>query len=380
MSLIEKLSSIKDKTAETEKRISSIEKQVNELNSREKQINELNSRLNNVDHIIKKISDIDSRMNDLTKKIEQKVSSDEKRVQNFESQVKSFESQVKSFESQVSKFESLSRGNEKQHETTMKELGSKITASEIRIKELESQLNSKLSKFVDETRKFEGVTKNQENIREKLETQMDNILETLTKNQKDMESQMESFSTQKDVSALRSNLLKFDDILKAAMKQHENQIANFESRLNQCVENDALQRRVGELKVDLATTEGNFRKMVEDLKEEMDEIKGEEENYPRIDELQEQNIGLVNKLKAFEQKTNTDFDKILFEIQKLGSIFAKRGDVAAIDNKINTLAASVNPQALYQLQSELETIKKQIISTQNALVELNSFIQENLSQ
>jgi len=373
MSIIEKLSSMKDRAQEVDQRISNIEKQMQNANT----------RFANIDNVLKKISEIEIRMGDLTKKIDQKIINDEKRIQNIESE---FKTKIATSLSDLNKFEGWFKEKERKHveeeekrnkkcEVFIKDTNAKVAANDDYIKDLDSQINSKLSKFVEETRKFENSSQNQEKIRQQLEAQMDNLLETIAKNQKEVQNKVETFSTQKDLSGLRSNLIKMDEVLKGTVKQMETQIAEFDSRLNKFVEYDTLHKHFGEIKVDLATTEGNFRKIVEDFKEELDEIKSEQSNYPKINELQEQHIDLMNKLKALEQKTDFDFDKILSEIQKLGSIFAKKSEFATLSKRIE----AADTRKVKQMQTELEVLKEQIINTQNAIVELNSFIQEQLS-
>ena len=365
MSIIEKLSSMKDKAIEVEQRISGLEKQVSNLNA----------RLVAIDAVIKKISDIEIRVGELTKKIDQKVVNDEKRIQNIETQLNT---KVSSFLSDLNRFENWFKEKERQHVEEENSRNKKVDASISHIKELEFQISDRFNKFVKETQKFETVSKEQSRMREQLEAQMDNLLETVAKNQKEMQDKMDSFSTRKDVSDLRSNLIKFDDILKNSIKQFETQTAEFDERLNRFVEYDVLHKHFGEIKVDLATTEGNFRKIVEDLKNEVDELKSEAENYPKIGELQEQHVDLIGRLKNLEKKTDFDFGKILSEIEKLGAIFAKKSEFSALSKEINNIERSMGPKIMQQLQSELEILKEQVIHTQNAIVELNSFIQEQL--
>jgi peptidoglycan hydrolase CwlO-like protein len=222
------------------------------------------------------------------------------------------------------------------------------------------------------------------------------------------------------MSSIKESALKLEKELKNVVQESQRNISNIDERLKSFVEHSTLHKHFGEMKMDLATTESAFKQMTEELKAEMERIRSEYQNLPKLRGLEEQNLDLMRKLKLVEDKMNNDFDKVLAEIQKLGQIFARKAELAAYDGRLNVFEREVNQreqefnnrikqrlerlnsqlisvvqdrkglsrEALAelksskamseQLQAEMGILKEQVIQTQNAIVELNAFIQEQI--
>jgi len=325
MSLIDKISSMKERTTEADQRLSKMEKQMESINS----------RFSNLDQVLRKVSEVEVRIGDLTQKINQKVADDEKRIQHIELQ---FSSKM----SELGKFENWTRDKEKQN-----------TDREDRI-----------------NKKVESALHNEEKIRGQLDAQISNLLETITKNQREIENKLANYGKQSEVSTLRSSIIKLDEVMKSSVTQMETDIAELDDRIKNCVEYDVLHKHTGEIKVDLANTEGNLRNMLEDQKQEFDELKSQFKSLPRVDELWEQSEDLMKKFKELEE----DMVEKLDELDK--SVSQKEKSLRI---RLEKEFESVNSKILNQLQSEMSILKSQIVNTQDAIVELNTFIREQSS-
>jgi len=325
MSLIDKISSMKEKTTEADQRLSKVERQLESINS----------RFTSFDQVLRKVSEVEVRIGDLTQKINQKVSDDEKRIQHMESQ---FSSRM----SELGKIENWTKEREKQNA------------------EREDRINKKV----------DGAIHSEEKIKEQLDVQINNLLETITKNQREIENKLTNYGKQSEVSTLRSSLIKLDEIMKSSITQMETQIAEFDDRIKNCVEYDVLHKHTGEIKVDLANTEGNLKSMFEEQKEEFEEIKSQFKSLPKVDELWSQSEDLMKRFKELEEEMIEKLD----DLEK--SVSQKEKNLKI---KLERDFEAVNAKILNQLQSEMSVLKEQIVNTQDAIVELNTFIREQLS-
>jgi len=369
MPLIEKFGNFKERMDEIEKQTTQFkhdaEHKLNKLREGIELIQELNARLEKVETSLK------ARVADDTKHIGEVESIVNKKISRFISDSENFQKWFKESELKHYSLDKKLDDASKDIKNEIVELKNKIKDAEDRMSKSEKKYDTSLSKLSTDVQQAK-----------KLEMDIDKIVED---NLKDIR-------------------VEFDDIKKKMMG---------------LVGVEKLHQHFAELKMDVTTTDAGLRQMIHDLKQKVETIKDDMDAYPKLNELVEQDKDLFAKIKLLEEKTNTDFNVILKEIEKLGEIFSSKHEadmrfnelrstidrvqqtVANIDKKhtmlekdvlaregateqslqstVNQLQVQVQNLArrfepTEQLQEELEILREQLIMTQNALVELNSVL------
>jgi chromosome segregation ATPase len=369
MPLIEKFGNFKERMDEIEKQTTQFkhdtEHKLNKLREGIELIQELNARLERVETSLK------ARVADDTKHIGEVESIVNKKISRFISDSENFQKWFKESELKHYSLDKKLDDASKDIKNEIVELKNKIKDAEDRMSKSEKKYDTSLSKLSAEAQQSR-----------KLETDIDKIVED---NLKDIRGE-------------------FDEIKK---------------RMMGLVGLEKLHQHFAELKMDVTTTDAGLRQIIHDLKQKVDTIKDDMDAYPKLNELVEQDKDLFAKIKLLEEKTNTDFNVILKEIEKLGEIFSSKHEadmrfnelrsnmdrmqqtITNIDKKHTMLEKDVLTREGYteqsvqatvtqlqsqvqnlarrfepteQLQEELEILREQLIMTQNALVELNSFL------
>lgn len=201
------------------------------------------------------------------------------------------------------------------------------------------------------------------------------------------------------------------------VKNSINEINSFSKKF---ASNEQLHRHYSELKMDLATTEGKHDQQIEGLAKELSMIKSETGGLPKLKELDNADVALLRRIKELETKVSNELSGFTREFKEFEKIFAKKEDVRQIvkeeqveigdiDSRINQISEELNDSvevintkideqqkiaettnrelegqvseygaAIEQLRAELKVVREQVIVTQNAIVELNSFLRENM--
>jgi chromosome segregation ATPase len=242
-----------------------------------------------------------------------------------------------------------------------------------------------------------------------------------------MKKELSDKVSEVDVEKLKKATENIDDVIENSLGDIRHEFDEIKNKMKGLAETQNLHKSFAELKMDVASTESGLNRRFEELQQNIELLKEEAEKYPRFEELAGQDRALRAHLEKLEAKFDVDFEKMLNEFEKLGTIFAKRSEVEMTVSEIKNavertediareldgkhtelekqivvredvadknISDRVN-EALAQMQymfeefqkqrkksedidEEFNVIKEQIITTQNALMEMNAFLQEQM--
>jgi septal ring factor EnvC (AmiA/AmiB activator) len=175
MGLQSKVETIKEREAGIEARLSRLEKLLQEFGT----------RFASIDNILRSSSRIDTHVAEMAQKLDKKSSEDEERIRNIELQLNN---RIAAFISELSSFENWFKNKDAKHIEDAQKMHE-------RLDQLTKDTKERLNSFVEETQKVHAAAEAQELLRQRLEAKMDQVLESVAKNQRRLQNEMKKHRT-----------------------------------------------------------------------------------------------------------------------------------------------------------------------------------------
>lgn len=416
MELLEKLAAMKKKVDELDSKINSISK-------------ESNLQLNSLKGELLAIRELTSKIDSLSLKFSHESEHTANRLNGVENNVKK---NLSNFASGIGDYNK----NFSQVESTFSQMNSEIKKIEERTEELEKRAMESGSKDSRSVKEFasslDSLQKNVERYEREmkkilLETPTDKDVRELRAEMLKLKKELSDKVSEVDVNKIKKATDNIDKVIESSLSDIREEFDEIKTKMENLVELQNLHKHFAEMKMDVASTEAGLNRRMEELQQNVEMIKDEMEKYPQFEVLSGQDKALRAHMEKLETKFDVDFEKMLNEFEKLGTIFAKRSEVEMSvseikgtvdriedmmreldgkhmelekqivireDAKDQNVSDRVN-EALAQVQymfeefqkqrkrtedidDEFNVIKEQIITTQNALMEMNSFLQEQM--
>jgi len=426
MSIVEKISSIKNKTESFEEQIQNLNKAINEMKKNyETKLKEIYSIISqkaestkeeNHQKIKKDIEELNIKLENLSKKTNTNYDIDKKIQEiykNVETKIKEFSSELESqfnmLDQKLKVLYEKVENKSKEKETKTKEavdltqMKNELSNCSITIKEIEKTISS----LTKENEKL-----NSENLSKfsKIKEYIDNLDEKLKQYQKNKDELLINFGKNLEKIEREKDLqnVNLKELQKTVQKLIENPKTNPVSK-------EEFISNIGHLKTDIVTTESKIRSDFEALRDEINQIKIDNQKFinQNKEDLQ---TDFQNKIDTFEKENIERIGKLYNEISEIQNLIRQIGDKKEsnieLENEIKeiknmlTQKEKQNEIILSQLneefsqntkgdlelsdkvkklillnnsiQKEIKTLKEQVIITQDAIVEINRFIREIL--
>lgn len=418
MELLEKLAAMKKKVGELEVKSTSLERDFSNQ--------------------LKSIKGEMSIMRDLTVKLDKVSLKSANDSESFSEQLKALDIQVNK------KLSDMDTGKEKIAKLS-KEVDSQLSEFQSKIKDIISFMGDaekkKSESFSKESKRIAELESTIEKIKkdfEKSEKEMKKILfDTPTdRDLKDVHSDISKINKElsgkvsdKDVEKIKKATKQIDEIVADSLKDMRFEFEGIKAKMKEMVELKNLHKHFAELKMDVTSTEAGLKRQIDEIQQTIGMIKQDTGRYPDFNVLAQQDQALKKHVESLDKRFDVDFKAVLEELEKLGSVFAKRSEVEMnaaevrtvldkttqmmkeldrkhielekqiviredtkdrdVANKVEDVYSQAqymfdnfneNRETMQRIDEEFKILKEQVILTQNAIMELNSFIQQRFKQ
>ena len=416
MELLEKLAAMKKKTDELESKTDSMSK-------------ELTVQLNGVKNELLIIKELNSKLDSLSLKFSHEAENTTDRINNIEGNVK------RNLSNFVVGFEKYNKSLA-EAQSNLLELNSKLKKMEDWTDEIDKKIVDSDGKETKSVKEFaasleiirKDAEKSEKELRKiLLETPTDKDVKEIRTDMLKLKKELSDKVSEADVEKIKKATENIDEVIESSLTDIRQEFNEIKTRMKGLAETQSLHKNFAELKMDVASTEAGLNRRFEELQQNIELLREDAGKYPRFEELAGQDKALRAHLEKLETKFDVDFERMLNEFERLGTIFAKRSEVemgaSEIKNAVERTEDMVREldgkhtelekqivvredvkdknvsdrinEALAQMQymfeefqkqrkrsegidEEFNVIKEQVITTQNALMEMNAFLQEQM--
>ncbi len=275
-------------------------------------------------------------------------------------------------------------GKEVEIEKLSKRIDEESSTNKTKIKNIEEKVEEKLNSI------FKDIEKVEEWLKENEE-----------KKEKELNKKLSKLATKEEVEEIASKFSKIDKSLKEKiehidaaierikrtdekLKETDKKLAETDKRLASI---KVLQESFGKLKMDIAATEGELESRINEITKKIETLQLSVGKYPSPKELADRDLELAEKIRNIESRLGPDFEVVLDGFKKIKHTFAKKEDfenaIEELNERISSMESKIEAEdstaEIAELKKDLEVLKQQVITTQDAIVELNAFIRQKMS-
>lgn len=243
-----------------------------------------------------------------------------------------------------------------------------------------------------------------------------------------IKEKMKKLVQKDDVAEIKRATVGIDKIVADSLSDIRNEFDEIKKKMTHFAEFEKIRQSFAEMKVDVASTEAGLQRTVEELSQKIDMMKESVGTSAEFKQLADQDFALRTKIEDVDSKVSQGLDKVLTGFESLGEIFANKQELnmnlSEMTNELKNLQQAVQKvdrrhldlekqiilredlkdkatqesaqEALskvydminefnqqkgvsMEILEEFKILKEQIITTQNAIVELNQFVQRTAS-